>query len=338
MTFFPSLLAIHPLLLIDWVRCAGCGVRGVMCTSNCYAGVTIKIFPYPCYYLCRSDNLFSFLYLIVDVMSVEKTLAYTFDTVVYCSTLQGISDQHRIQASRLKVQIHWEIGVEQRKEHAHNFLWHKGDCSQRICSVGPKSQFLIPLWRLMASACKCAKTSFRTLATNELAFASRQRSAIHFLFHNEFLTRSNMSVVPHPPYFSIFPIEDKTERPPYWHNWGDRGRMAGGAEHPHRSRPQNAVKNGQKHWERCTTVSSMNEKDLLTVLELHTRRSRVRIPTRSLDFFFSIYVILPVVLWFLVYSVELSWVYLTADGQSTSSSWYRAPLWGPWPDFILSFL
>jgi hypothetical protein len=33
--------------------------------------------------------------------------------------------------------------------------------------------------------------------------------------------------------------------------------------------------------------------------------------------------------------VELSWVYLTADGQSTSSSWYRAHLWGPWPDFIL---
>jgi hypothetical protein len=37
-------------------------------------------------------------------------------------------------------------------------------------------------------------------------------------------------------------------------------------------------------------------------------------------------------------SLELSWVYLTADGQSTSSSWYRAPLWGPLPDFILSFL
>jgi hypothetical protein len=32
---------------------------------------------------------------------------------------------------------------------------------------------------------------------------------------------------------------------------------------------------------------------------------------------------------------ELSWVYLTADAQSTSSSWYRALLWGPWPDFIL---
>jgi hypothetical protein len=37
----------------------------------------------------------------------------------------------------------------------------------------------------------------------------------------------------------------------------------------------------------------------------------------------------------LVTWVKLSWVYLTADGQSTSSSWYRAPLWGPWQDFIL---
>jgi hypothetical protein len=35
--------------------------------------------------------------------------------------------------------------------------------------------------------------------------------------------------------------------------------------------------------------------------------------------------------------VELSWVYLTADSQSTSSSWFRTPLWGPWPDFILIF-
>jgi hypothetical protein len=34
---------------------------------------------------------------------------------------------------------------------------------------------------------------------------------------------------------------------------------------------------------------------------------------------------------------DWSWVYLTADGQLTSSSWYGAPLWGPWPDFILIF-
>jgi hypothetical protein len=31
------------------------------------------------------------------------------------------------------------------------------------------------------------------------------------------------------------PIEDKTEIPPFWHNWGDRGRIAGGAEQPHRT-------------------------------------------------------------------------------------------------------
>jgi hypothetical protein len=28
---------------------------------------------------------------------------------------------------------------------------------------------------------------------------------------------------------------------------------------------------------------------------------------------------------------------LAADIQSTSSSWYRAALWGPWPDFIFLF-
>jgi cleavage and polyadenylation specificity factor subunit 1 len=37
-------------------------------------------------------------------------------------------------------------------------------------------------------------------------------------------------------------------------------------------------------------------------------------------------------------SSELSWVYLTADCQSTSSFWYRDPLWGPWLDFILSLV
>jgi hypothetical protein len=31
--------------------------------------------------------------------------------------------------------------------------------------------------------------------------------------------------------------------------------------------------------------------------------------------------------------VEFSWVYLTADGQSITSSWYRAHLWGPMTRF-----
>jgi hypothetical protein len=33
-----------------------------------------------------------------------------------------------------------------------------------------------------------------------------------------------------PPQFCVSPIES----PPFWHNCGDRGRIAGGAEHPHR--------------------------------------------------------------------------------------------------------
>jgi hypothetical protein len=43
------------------------------------------------------------------------------------------------------------------------------------------------------------------LATKELAVVSRQRIVSHFLFHQEFLTKSNMTVIPHPPYFSLFP-------------------------------------------------------------------------------------------------------------------------------------
>jgi hypothetical protein len=29
----------------------------------------------------------------------------------------------------------------------------------------------------------------------------------------EFFTKNNMTVIPHPPYFSVSPIEDKTKRP-----------------------------------------------------------------------------------------------------------------------------
>jgi hypothetical protein len=35
------------------------------------------------------------------------------------------------------------------------------------------------------------------------------------LLPREFLTKSNMIVVPQPSYFSVFPIEDKTEKPPF---------------------------------------------------------------------------------------------------------------------------
>jgi hypothetical protein len=36
--------------------------------------------------------------------------------------------------------------------------------------------------------------------------------------------------------FSVSPIGNKTGRSPFLHNWSDRNRIAGGAEHPHRTR------------------------------------------------------------------------------------------------------
>jgi hypothetical protein len=42
------------------------------------------------------------------------------------------------------------------------------------------------------------------LATKELAVASLQHAFSHFLFTREFLAENNMTVVPHPAYFSLF--------------------------------------------------------------------------------------------------------------------------------------
>jgi hypothetical protein len=62
-------------------------------------------------------------------------------------------------------------------------------------------------------------------------------------FRGEFWTIHNMTVVPHPPYFSLFPR--LKIRPPFWRSSGDGGRVAGGAEHPHRTRlPGRILKNG----------------------------------------------------------------------------------------------
>jgi hypothetical protein len=57
--------------------------------------------------------------------------------------------------------------------------------------------------------------------------------------HTSFLKREFWPkitwLLPHPPYFSVFPTHDKVERLPFRHSWGDRGRIVGGAEHFHRS-------------------------------------------------------------------------------------------------------
>jgi hypothetical protein len=50
------------------------------------------------------------------------------------------------------------------------------------------------------------KTSGQTFASKEVAVASKQCTISHFLFHQGiFYKKKNMTVVHHPPYFSLFP-------------------------------------------------------------------------------------------------------------------------------------
>jgi hypothetical protein len=108
-----------------------------------------------------------------------------------------------------------------------------------------KSRFRILLWHVMATVWKCAKTSPQTLATKQLAVASRQCTISHFFFSPEnFWPRTTRLSFPSTSLtwfgplrlFSVSLIEDKTESPPFWHNWNYWGKILGSAGHPHRTR------------------------------------------------------------------------------------------------------
>jgi hypothetical protein len=76
-----------------------------------------------------------------------------------------------------------EKDEKQSQEHAYHFLWHQGDCLQRILHGIPNTQSRKPLWCFTAIEWKYAKISALTLATKELALSSRQLTTWLFLFH-----------------------------------------------------------------------------------------------------------------------------------------------------------
>jgi hypothetical protein len=76
-----------------------------------------------------------------------------------------------------------ETGEVQSHVHAYDFLWHHGDCLQRIGHGRPNGEFCIVLWRFTATAWKSAKTSCQSLVVKEMAVASWEHVISHFLFH-----------------------------------------------------------------------------------------------------------------------------------------------------------
>jgi hypothetical protein len=129
-----------------------------------------------------------------------------------------------------------ETDEEQSQKHVHYFLWHQGDCLQRIHPGRPNSQFCVLLWCFMVTMWKCAKTK-------ELALASRQHTVSHFSFHQVDQKQQDC----HPPptlLLSVSPIEDTSESLPFWHNWCDQGRITSGAEHSQNMTYMMYLKNG----------------------------------------------------------------------------------------------
>jgi hypothetical protein len=153
--------------------------------------------------------------------------------------------------ARFRADIKSETGEEQSQQHAHHFRWNQDDCSQRIRSGRPNSQSRILLWHCTATAWKCAKTSPGALVS--CCIMTMHRLTLSFSPGN-FWSKTTWLSFPTHPTFYVSLIEDKTERPPFWHIWGARGRIADGAEHPHRTRLPRRISKWQKRSEQCISV------------------------------------------------------------------------------------
>jgi hypothetical protein len=128
-----------------------------------------------------------------------------------------------------------ETGEDLSQEHARHFLRYEGDFSQRIRPGKPSSKFRMLPWYFAAMTWKCGTISPRNLRQNNWILHHYNAPSHTSSLAREFLNK-NMTVLPPTKLVSISPIEDKTERPQFWHSWGNRGRIAAGVEYPHRKR------------------------------------------------------------------------------------------------------
>jgi hypothetical protein len=64
--------------------------------------------------------------------------------------------------------------------------------------------------------------------------------------------------------FYVAPIEGKTERLSVWLSWSDRGKTAGGDEHPHRTQLQDGLKNGRSAGNGAYAWKETNSRVLVT--------------------------------------------------------------------------
>jgi hypothetical protein len=95
----------------------------------------------------------------------------------------------------------------------HTNVTFYGDCCENVRRLRPD------LWR----------------QKNWLLHHDNASSHISFFTRDFFYQKQHDCRPPRTLIFSASQIEDKTKRPPFWHNWDDRGRIAGDAEHPHRT-------------------------------------------------------------------------------------------------------
>jgi hypothetical protein len=160
---------------------------------------------------------------------------------------------------RFQTHLDWKgrTGEEQSQEHAHHFLWHQRNCSQRINPGRPNSQFPILLWHCMATVIVCddfppnfghERTGCCIMTTHHLTlFLARE-----FLTENEHGCRP----VP-PPHTWLVPLQVFLPPPPppfeesailtrlRWSKCWTPSENTNSKLH---------LKQWQKHWEQCIYV------------------------------------------------------------------------------------